>query len=304
MNRENLHLTKGPEIHTKAAEWLRHAGLSFEYLPAFLQESHSFHTHDFVEILFVLGGTFRHVTADWSYDEAAGGLTILNYNQFHTLLTPNGPVELMNVYWDLAKYPQPDLPEPLATRLHELIPSHPRLGHRLNRIFHLQMDDSEKTEHLLRMLYAEQQNEAAGCSAAVDALFRLFLIELCRAAPAAPESSVKDFNPRMETVRCYLDQHYAEPVRLEQLCALSGLRTANLCRQFKAHTGLGTGDYLKQRRLAAALQKLRTTSEKILTICYECGFSDISNFNRTFQSAFGQTPTEYRRHARSAAESS
>jgi AraC-like DNA-binding protein len=300
MNREILQLTRAPEVRSKAALRLQSAGLAFDYFPSFTNKNHAFHTHCFIEILFVLSGTFRHVTADRTYDESAGGLTVLNYNQFHTLTTPDGPVELMNVYWDLTKHTLPDLPEPFATRLRELIPIHPMLGHRLNRVFHLQMSDPEKSEQLLRMLYKEQQNEAPGSAAVIDALFKCFLIGLCRAAPAVQESAAEHFNPRMETVRRYLDEHYADPVRLEQLCKLSGLREANLCRQFKKYTGLGTGGYLKQRRLAAAMQKLLGTGDKILTVCHDCGFSDIANFNRTFRKALGLTPSEYRNNPQTA----
>jgi len=296
MERRNLHLTKSP--NSPAVEIrLNSVGLAVEYFPSFTQKSHDFHTHDFVEILFVLSGTFRHVLADRTYDESPGGLTILNYNQFHTLATPCGPVELINLYWNPRKHPAPELPVPLSSRLHDLVPAHPLLGHRLNRIFHLQMDNPEKAAQLLRMLHAEQQKQQPGVEQAIDALFRLFLIELCRAAPAIPGSTAAEKkNPRMEAVRLYLEEHYVEPVRLEQLCEISGLQKANLCRRFKEYTGLSTGDYLKQRRLAAAMQKLRTTSDKILTICFDSGFSDIAHFNRTFRTAIGQTPSEYRRN--------
>ncbi|MEN7973187.1 MAG: AraC family transcriptional regulator [Verrucomicrobiota bacterium] len=294
MKRGNLHLAKTPNA-ANAAALLKSAGLAVEYFPEFTQEQHDFHTHESIEMLFVIEGSFRHVTADRTYDESAGGLTILNYNQFHTLKTLNGPVELMNLYWDLRKYPFPDLPEPLSTRLHELIPSHPMLGHRLNRIIHLQIEEPEKVARLLRMLHSEQQEPAEGSEAAVQALFRLFLIELCRASPIAAEEETATFNPRMETVRQYLEEHYTDPIRLEELCGISNLQKANLCRQFKKYTGLSTGDYLKQRRLAAAMQKLRTTDDKILAISNDCGFSDVAHFNRAFRAALGQSPSEYRR---------
>lgn len=292
MTRKNLPLTKQPK--PKASAHLESTGLAIEYFPAFFQEQHDFHTHEFIEMLFVINGTFRHVTADQTYDETTGGLTILNYNQFHTLKTPTGSVELINLYWNPQKHPLPQLPEPLATRMNELIPAHPRLGHRLNRTRHLQFAEPEKVTRLLRLLHSEQQEQDLGSEAAIDALFRLFLIELCRAAPALSKETRKHFNPRMKTVRLYLEKNYADPIRLEQLCEISNLQKANLCRQFKKHTGLSTGDYLKQRRLAAALQKLRTTDDKVLTICHDCGFSDIAHFNRTFRASFGQTPSEYR----------
>ena len=294
MKRGNLQLTKAPGLE-KAVALLESAGLAVEYFPAFTQKQHDFHTHESIEMLFVIDGTFRHVTADRTYDESPGGLTILNYNQFHTLTTPHGPVELMNLYWDLRKYPFPELPEPLSSRLHGLIPAHPMLGHRCNRIVHLQLEEPEKAIRLLHMLHHEQQQEKAGSGAAIQSLFRLFLIELCRASPIATGNATATFNPRMETVRQHLEAHYAEPIRLEQLCGISNLKKANLCRQFKKHTGLSTGDYLKQRRLAAAMQKLRTSDDKILALANDCGFSDIAHFNRTFRIALGQTPSEYRK---------
>jgi AraC-like DNA-binding protein len=45
------------------------------------------------------------------------------------------------------------------------------------------------------------------------------------------------------------------------------------------------------------MQKLRGTNEKVLTICHDCGFSDIANFNRTFRAVLGKTPSEYRKSA-------
>ena len=293
MTRKNLPVTKQPK--PKASAHLESTGLALEYFPAFFQEQHDFHTHEFIEMLFVINGTFRHVTADQTYDETTGGLTILNYNQFHTLKTLNGPVELINLYWDPKKYPRPRFPDAFETQLDELIPSHPMLGHRLNRTRHLQFAEPGKVIPLLHQLYSEQQASDTGSKTAIDALFRLFLIELCRAAPALPEKNKKHFNLRMEEVRNYLEKNYTTTIRLEVLCKISRLKKANLCRQFKKYTGLSTGDYLKQRRLAAALQKLRTTDDKVLTICHDCGFSDIAHFNRTFRAAFGQTPTQYRR---------
>lgn len=295
MGGENLQTTKGPAAQSESFNRLQSAGLSFDYFPEYIQNTADFHTHEFVEMLFVMSGTFRHVTADRVYDETAGSLTILNYNQFHTLNTLAGPVELMNIYWDRRKYPPPDLPAPLASQLQRLVPDHPMLGHRLNRVFHLQMPAPEKTAQLLRMLFREQQENAPGSSAAIDSLFRCFLIELCRAAPDATSPEAETFNPRMERIRRYLDENYAEPIRLEQLCEIAGIQEANLCRQFKKHTGLSTGDYLKQRRLAAAMQQLRGTNEKIVTICHACGFSDIANFNRTFRATLEMTPSGYRK---------
>lgn len=277
-------------------ERLDRAGLAIEYLPAFEQKHHDFHTHEFIEMLFVIRGNFRHIIADRTYDEKAGGLTILNYDQYHSLRTDEGPAELINVYWNPAVYSAPVLPDRFMSKLWDLVPLHPELGHRLNSVRHLITPDPDKVSALLKMLYYEQQSEHQAFEAAIQSLFRLFLIELCRAAPLKREEGETQQAVLMERVRQYLEKNFREPIRLEELSRICGLNEANLCRRFKEHTGLSTGDYLKQRRLSAALQKLRMSDDKILTVCHESGFTDISRFNRYFRQAMGCTPSEYRKN--------
>ena len=274
---------------------LEATGLGIEYFHEFSPKSYEFHTHEFVEFLFVLKGTCKHVTGDYTYDESADRVAIINYNQFHGIDPSKSPIEVMNVYWNPEKYHPPELPEPFSSRLNKLIPVHPMLGHRLNRIVRLQLKDPEKTHRLLHRLYEEQTETDPASEAAIDALFRLILIDICRAASITPGSDAEEYNPRMEKIRCYLEKHYTEPIRIEQLCELSELKEANLCGQFKRYTGLSIGGYLKQHRLALAMQQLRTTNNKVLTICYDCGFSGIVYFNRIFRTAIGKTPSEYRK---------
>ncbi|RKX44928.1 MAG: hypothetical protein DRP64_05580 [Verrucomicrobia bacterium] len=291
---ENLPPT-GRTFYLESVAHLKTIGLGIEYFPGFFQEHTEFHTHEFVEFLFVLKGTIQHVTGDHSYDESAGRVAIINYNQFHGFKTSTGIADLMNIYWNPGKYPMPELPEPLSTQLNKLIPAHPMLGHRLNRIVRLQLKNPEETNRLLQMLLREQNKEDPGSKAAIDALFRLLLIKICRAASIVPEEDVEEFNPRMEKIRLYLEKNFTESIRLEHLCELTGLKESNLCRQFKKYTGLSIGNYLKQRRLATAMQQLRTTNNKILEICYNCGFPDITHFNHTFRMAIGETPSDYRK---------
>jgi AraC-like DNA-binding protein len=47
-------------------------------------------------------------------------------------------------------------------------------------------------------------------------------------------------------------------------------------------------------RLGYAARMLVDTSKNISEICYECGFNNISNFNRTFKSKRKYTPRDFR----------
>jgi AraC-like DNA-binding protein len=60
--------------------------------------------------------------------------------------------------------------------------------------------------------------------------------------------------------------------------------------------------YLTEQRLAAAYKALRRRAPAnvpVSTIAYDCGFADVSHFNRVFRQRFGCTPTDVRDAARS-----
>ena len=70
---------------------------------------------------------------------------------------------------------------------------------------------------------------------------------------------------------------------------------AYLCREFKDYTGKTVVAYLVERRIQAAIWKLREDNEKILSIALGCGFNDLAYFNRVFKKITAMTPSQYRR---------
>ncbi len=55
-------------------------------------------------------------------------------------------------------------------------------------------------------------------------------------------------------------------------------------------TGQSFVTFLNEYRLNAAAEALQTTDETILTIASQCGFENLSYFNRAFKAHFGMTP--------------
>ncbi|MBQ8793661.1 MAG: helix-turn-helix transcriptional regulator, partial [Clostridia bacterium] len=53
-------------------------------------------------------------------------------------------------------------------------------------------------------------------------------------------------------------------------------------------------DYLLSCRIAAAKNMLAKTDKSISEIVESCGFSDNSNFNRTFKKLNNMSPSEFR----------
>jgi AraC-like DNA-binding protein len=62
-------------------------------------------------------------------------------------------------------------------------------------------------------------------------------------------------------------------------------------------------EYVLAQRLARAYRMLtdpRRDGEKISTVVYDCGFGDVSYFNRVFRRSYGAAPSDVRVQARRA----
>lgn len=99
---------------------------------------------------------------------------------------------------------------------------------------------------------------------------------------------------RIHKVKQHIHEHYSEEIRLEELASLAGMSTSAFCRFFKTHTGRTVMDYVIDIRLGNAARLLVDTTAPISEICWQCGFNNLSNFNRIFKAKRGYTPRDFR----------
>lgn len=99
---------------------------------------------------------------------------------------------------------------------------------------------------------------------------------------------------RVQKVKQYINDHYNEPMKLADLADLVGMSPVAFSRFFRQRTGRTLSDYIVDIRLGFAARMLVDSSKNISEICYECGFNNLSNFNRTFKSKRNYTPRDFR----------
>ena len=99
---------------------------------------------------------------------------------------------------------------------------------------------------------------------------------------------------RILKVKQYIDEHYTETIHLSDLANMVGMSPSAFSRFFKLRTGRTLSDYLIDIKLGNAARILVDTTRNISEICYDCGFNNLSNFNRIFKAKRGVTPREFR----------
>ncbi len=110
------------------------------------------------------------------------------------------------------------------------------------------------------------------------------------------ELDLEDLNQSgLNRAIAYLRENLVENVDEKDLAALVGQSPSAFSRAFKRHTGSTLVRYKNQLRVDLACQMLLIHPEtKVAEICYEVGFSNLSNFNRHFLNLKGMSPSQFR----------
>jgi AraC-like DNA-binding protein len=91
-----------------------------------------------------------------------------------------------------------------------------------------------------------------------------------------------------------IDHDPAARLSLSGLARAASMSPYHFLRTFVRVTGLTPHQYVRRARLRLASVRLQSNPVRIVDVALECGFSDVSNFNRAFRTEFGMTPTDAR----------
>lgn len=275
---------------------LRAFGIAAEFWPGYVNLEPSPHFVDVVLCSFVVRGQGQHRMGDEIHEDGPGCLSITHYGQEHEILTPKGSMDIINLFLDPMRHTLPGVPETLLPTLRSFLPLHPGFFNRCNHRVRLCLDPVEPAAQLLQALIAETRREQPGQREAMAHLLSLFLIRCCRqvreSGVVLPGSGGE--GGLLEAVRRRLDEEPGEPHTLAELAALARMTPESLSRAFKRYTGKPVFVYLHQRRIERAAFLLRYTSDKVAHVALDCGFGDVSFFNRKFRAFMNCAPSQYR----------
>lgn len=104
----------------------------------------------------------------------------------------------------------------------------------------------------------------------------------------------QEYIQKFDSVLEYIDLHYTENLRLDQVASDAGFSKFHFTRLFKQYVSVTFYEYLSCRRIKAAENLLIKPELSITEVSYQSGFTSISTFNRTFRQQKKCTPREYR----------
>ena len=110
------------------------------------------------------------------------------------------------------------------------------------------------------------------------------------------KSKEVQYRARFTRVFEYIDRHLDDVLSVEGLSAVAHFSKFHFHRQFSDYCGISVMRYIQLVRLRrASYQLVFSPHERITDIALNAGFENPESFSRAFKSAFGQTPSAFRK---------
>lgn len=112
-------------------------------------------------------------------------------------------------------------------------------------------------------------------------------------SPGFRNSFEKTSNKDLDKIYAYVFKNFKKPIHSRDVARVIHMNPSSFSRFFKRTHRKTFTRYLNEIRVGYACKLLIEDSDKVTAVCYESGFSNISNFNRQFKAIIGMTPTAY-----------
>jgi len=245
------------------------------------------HWHQFFELGFITSGTGIHEINGMPHRIERGHAFLLTPTDFHRIVPdPGQTVQLYNLI-----FTEKMISEELTDKLFE---RHKNLTRSF--VSEEYAEAEREFERILRESSAWREHSGIIVKGCIERL----LIDLARGCPLLEEAEHPGIglsvHPSIRKALVYLQNHFREPILLEEVARLSGLSANYFSESFSKQTGITFQTYVRDLRLQFAKSLIRATELPITEICYASGFNTLAYFERAFKARYQMSPRNLRHH--------
>lgn len=251
-----------------------------------------YHSHEHLELVYILSGEGSYRIEGASVKVAAGDLLVINPGVRHQSVRDEGSswptTEFVVGFTDIQ------------------LPGYPRdyLPLKNNRyLLHAEGDLKSKIVRICTLLDLEnrigQEGQYMMQKALLMQLLVLVLREQCESTAVNSVCESKALNKAYMAGRIidYFEEHYDEKISLEHIAENMYLSPFYISKIFKSETGEPPIRYLINIRLERAKQLLEEGYQgSVQEIAASVGYEDAYHFSKLFKKRYGMTPSEAKKH--------
>lgn len=235
------------------------------------------HTHDHMELFYIVGGKGQFLIRDQLYPVNANNLVIINPNVTHTEVSLNAqPLEYIVLGIEGITLDDRNTPNGEFSILDHY--------------------ESAEISGCLRNILREMEQKNPGYEDVCQAYMEILAIRLMRntALAVSDEEQAAVGNHQCAAVRKYIDLHFKEALTLDMLAEEAHMNKFYLSHAFKREYGVSPINYMITRRIEESKYLLAETDLSMSRIAQLLGFSSLSYFSQVFRRSQGISPMDYR----------
>lgn len=245
-------------------------------------ESYPMHRHEYFEIEIVLSGSGKQNLNGEIYDLKRGSVYFLTNTDFHEIIISE-PLLNYNISMDMLSVSPEFMKKSLSSTQRVFAPP-PDEFKRLCLLAELLEDASSKYKHI-NPTYSQM-------------LLSCLLLQMSELFDPEVKNKI-GVSSVIQNVILYLHANFRNNPSLDEVADFAQLSRNYISNLFKKETGMTLIKYCTTLKIGYAKRLLSITDMPITDICFDCGFSSIPNFIRTFNLNTGCSPQKYRKAARS-----
>lgn len=276
----------------------RRNGITVEHMlrSAAYQMEHN-HVHPEYELTLLMHGKRQMLIGGRSYTMEEGTLVLIDSNQIHMNIAvegdPNAYYERIILYISKEKVEQYDsiFPELEMGSFFQ----------QYEGAYVLSPEERQRTIQMFDTIKQELDGVQKKSQTLIDLAIIEFFITFWRSRrPAVYLAGEQDQQKKgrfsaAHDISEYIQAHFCEQIRLEDLAERFSISESYLSRSFKDVIGVGITEYINILRVRKSQELLENTKLSIAEIARAVGFESASYFGRVFQKHFEIPPSQYRK---------
>lgn len=253
------------------------------------------HTHDLYHIVLYTQSSGFYLKCGAKHRAEPGTLVIVSPGEPHDFVS----LRRSSVYSEITFSLKTQVGKPLTLPFEKILNIYTGVAGQLHDAPHLGRDTTQELVMIMIQIMDYLQSPSSMSDFyAHRTLANVFdmIVTHCY-TERIPGAALAQDNPIFQ-VKQYIDEHYAEAIRVEELASIAHCSRGHLFRAFKKSFRVSPLAYQQDLRFEAAQRLLRFTSLRCYEIAQRVGYSNIYYFHRQFKKRMGMTPKRYRQSMR------
>ncbi len=242
------------------------------------------HSHDFIEIIYILNGKAEQYINKTKFKVSRGDLLFVNYGSVHSYV-PQGKLEYMNIGFK---------PEALIDKINDknafmfmLLTDFNEVRKNDEKLFRFSGKERVEIENLLEIMRIEAKDKKKRSDFIIENCFNSLIAMIM-------DKCLLNFDEQStwEDLVWYIRDNLGEKLTLEELAKKCYYNPSYFSRVFKERFGVNVLQYIKEKRIEFA-KELLCEGNTIEYVIEKSGFSSKHRFYSAFLETTGKTVSEF-----------